>query len=374
MEQFPHEVTIHSLSGSHFEIGHQLGQRVKSEQGPNYIDKSLAVMSQTSLYEMLGMVFDLTPKYIDEVFPVVESVLKKVHPDLLEEMRGFAQGLGEDYRRLVVYTSNFGLGKGCSQFFLNGYLARNYDDAPGAVEGEFAVSTPTGSFKSFGSTIGYLERLDGINEKGVAVSLTFGAGHPPIQHGIGSAMFTRIVLDKAGSVEEAIELFEKAPYVTPNNVMIADSSGNAVVIEASAGQYHIRKPEEGIFICANSYLAPEMRKHQRINNKTTKWREQAMLRKEPNLANRAELMNFLTTDFPDGLFEPYYSVGLGTLWSVIYHPKTLGVHLAIGEKGQGRQDFKFSLKDQDLEAKLPITLSTTLEDRDLIGRIPQLRA
>ena len=102
-----------------------------------------------------------------------------------------------------------------SQFFLNGYHARNYDDNPNSVENEFLLLHTTGSFISFGASTGYVERLDGINEKGLAVSLTFGAGKPPDSTRIGSAMFQRIVLDKASTVDEALDLFDKTPTLLP---------------------------------------------------------------------------------------------------------------------------------------------------------------
>lgn len=370
MEQLTHTVTISQNSGSHHEIGQQLGVRAKERFGPRYIDNALEAFRGTPLYQALGMNFDLNPSYIEEVFPIAEEVIGKVHSQLLDEIKGFAQGLGEDYRRLLTFLCNFGNETGCSQFFLNGYLARNYDDSPNAVENEFLLIRPTGSLISFGASTGYIERLDGINEKGLSVSLTFGAGYLPIGHGIGSAMFSRIVLDIASTVEEALEIFNKAPYVTPNNVMVADTSGQAVVIEQSAGKHRIRRVENGPLVCANSYLDPQMRDQQKIKNATTSWREQRM--KRINLGNQEEMMDLLTADFPKGLFEPYFTDGLGTLWSVIYHPETRGIYLATGG-GESRKEVRFNLNDQSTFTNLPETLKTQVTNVSLRERILQYR-
>lgn len=287
------------------------------------------------------------------------------------------QRVGDSYERVLTATSNFSPA-GCSQFFLNGMHARNYDDemkvmqgkVVSPVENEFLLVSPAGSFTSFGSGAGYLQRLDGINEQGLAVSLTFGAGRRPIVYGIGSAMFSRIVLDKASNVSEALEIFDETPYVTPNNVLISDANGNSAIIEQSAGKHRIRRGDSGTMLyCANSYLAPDMRTQQRFRNPTTKWREQKMQDKANILSSVEEVMDFLTADYPEGVFEPYYSDGLGTLWSAIYQPTTGQIHIAIGE-GKNRHAASFNLSDPSSFDKLPMRLKTQVQDIALDDRLP----
>ncbi len=361
MESIPHEIVISKYSGSHFEIGKHLGQRAKEKYGPNYVDGSLATIKDASLYELLGMHFELTPEYIDKVFRVVEGIIGEVHPALLSEIRGFAEGVGEDYRRFLVFTSNFGNDTGCTQFYKDGHLARNYDDAPSSVENEFLLISPEGSFRSFGASAGYVERLDGINERGLAVSLTFGAGYPAKEFGIGAAMLQKIMLDKAENVNQALEIFTKAPYVTPNNIMLADASGRALIIESSAGKHRIRQAD-GLLVCANSYQDPEMKDQQKLKNPTTAWREKQVERSKNSLSNEEAMMDLLTSDFPNGLFEPYFTDGLGTLWSVIYTPSTRGIYLATGVKGAGRKEARYNLSDLSTFDNLPISLKTQLRD------------
>lgn len=371
METFTHKVTVHELTGSHFDVGQKLGARAKETYGSNYVNEALASLKDTFLYKALGMKFELTPEYVEEVFPIAERAIAKVHSGLLEEMKGFAKGLGESYPRFLVFVNNYGNDRGCSQFFVNGYHARNYDDNPKSVENEFLLLHSKGSNTTFGATTGYVERLDGINEKGLAVSLTFGAGYPPKEHGIGATLYSRIVLDKAANVAEALEIFQEVPYITPNNVLLSDANGDAAIIETSAGMHQIRKSHEGILYCANSYLHPDMRTQQKIHNPTTKWREGKIEEEKANLSTEDGIMNFLTTDFPNGLFEPYFKDGLGTIWSVIYRPETRGIHLAVGEKGAGRKDLRFNLANPKTFQGLPITLVTQLKDIDLKTRIPQ---
>lgn len=367
-EKIAHSVELNQIEGKHYDIGKKLGERARTIHGEGYIDKYLSLIKNSFLYTALGMQFELSDSYIAEVFPIVTDAITSVHPKLLEEIRGFADGIGEDYSRFLVFTSNFGNDRGCSQFYLNGFLARNYDDSPNAVDNEFLLLKPEGSYLSFGPSTSYIERLDGVNEHGLGASLTFGAGYPPKEFGIGSAMFLRIILDKAANVDEALELFEKAPYVTPNNVLICDAKGNAVVIEVSAGKHQIRRADSNrILICANSYQHEKMKKQQRFKNPTTTWREEKMSQTLKGLSNEREIMDFLTSDFPSGLFEPYYSFELGTLWSVIYHPADRSVYLAIGEK-ENRKEISLNLLDSNISSRFPISLATELTDIDLEDR------
>lgn len=374
MEYFTHEVKVSCYSGSHFEIGQQLGEKVREKSGPKYIDNVLKATKDSMLYKALGLAFDLSSNRVNKVFPIVEQLIKKVHPGLIEEMQGFAQGLGEDYRRLLVFINNFGHASGCSQFFVNGFHARNYDDTPGAVENEFLLTSPKGSYTSFGSSTQYIQRLDGMNEHGLAVSLTFGAGYPAKDLGIGAAMFQRIALDKSKTVEEVLALLKRISYVSPNNVLISDASGRAVVVEGSVGKFRVRQDQNDDIFCANSYLDLEMKDQQRLKNPTTVWRENLMKATLLHLTNEESIMDLLTSDYPKGLYEPYFSEGLGTLWSVVYHPSSRKIYLAIGEKGKSRQEVRFNLTDLSTLANLPVSLKTELKETDLGERILQYRS
>lgn len=80
---------------------------------------------------------------------------------------------------------------------------------------------------------------DGVNEKGVTASLlqlTPGVTEPQTQKpDILYGMSVRLILDRADSVEHAIELLKQydihdpGPYT--HHLFIADSTGNAVVVE-----------------------------------------------------------------------------------------------------------------------------------------------
>lgn len=371
MERLAHSVSIDRVAGSHFEIGKKLGEKTRAEKGPDFLDKDAARLKGDPLLESVGFQFDLSPEYIEEVFPVVEATIRGVHSGLLDELKGFAEGAGETYERYATYTCNFGPKSGCSQLFINGVLARNYDDKPGSVPGDFLLTEPEGSNKSFGSALD-AERFDGINDKGLAVSLTFSAGYPPSGHGIGAPMYQRIVLDKASTVGEALEIFENAPYVSPNNVLIGDVDGNSAVIEVSGGAHKVRKNTKGgTLYCANSFLDPEMQAHQKIKNPTTKWREKIM--REMSLRDENEILDLLTSDFPDGLFEPYFNDGLGTLWSVIYDTKTQRVWLAVGEKNHERKTVTFDLSNSLSFKNLPKRIEVTVPNIPLTERLPAYR-
>ncbi len=88
---------------------------------------------------------------------------------------------------------------------------------------------------------------DGVNEKGVAVSLlyipniegTLDNGKTPI-HSNG---FVRLILDRAGSVDEALELMSGYDIFyssgKANHFLIADRSGRSVIVEFVYGEMHV---------------------------------------------------------------------------------------------------------------------------------------
>lgn len=86
--------------------------------------------------------------------------------------------------------------------------------------------------------------MDGMNEAGLAVSCLYDPDARPglDQHktSVFDVCITRIVLDKAKTVDEAIALFQTYNVVqTPNHFIVADRNGNSAVIEFDNGQTKI---------------------------------------------------------------------------------------------------------------------------------------
>lgn len=322
-------VTIKHLSGTHASIGQKLAKNVESD----YFSSQLSKMKGSYLYSALGMKYELDEDFINKSASYLLEVLEQYHPDLLTEVKAFSEALHQPLAYCLAFLLNYGNGKGCTQLFANGLHGHNYDDHPRNVDMQFLVIQPENSFTSAGFSLGHIGRLDGMNEKGLSVSLSWGAGTLGNTLKLSAELFMRIILDKSSTIEEAIDIFNSIGYGSPNNLLISDATSNAVIIENSGNTSSIRAlTENNILFSANRYLSGSMQNEQKYNNPTTVWREGFISSNVTPALSKTKMKDFLTSTYPHGLFEPYYQEELGTLWSVIFEPKEKVATILIGEK------------------------------------------
>jgi predicted choloylglycine hydrolase len=325
-------LSLRTYSGSYYNIGHALAKKAKEQYGANYIDTQLDSMKDSFLYSALGMNYHLDDVFINEASSYLKEVLSLHHPGLLIEIEGFADGLGQPIDKVLAFVLNFGNGKGCTHLYANGLHGHNYDDHPNNVDMQFLDIKPQGCLRSGGFSAAQIGRFDGINEKGLSVSLSWGAGEIGSELKLSAELFIRIILDKTSSVEEAVALFEEIRYGSANNLLISDSQNNAVVIENSGRKYKIRNINSDSFLyCANSYVSKGMKVEQKYTNPTTKWRESFIDSHISSSITVDKLKEVLTTNYPEGLFEPYYKEELGTLWTIIFEPQARKATIIVGE-------------------------------------------
>lgn len=121
---------------------------------------------------------------------------------------------------------------GCSQLAIRTedgpLLIRNYDYSPHLCEGTVLLSAWCGR-KVLASLDCLWGVLDGINEDGLAVSLTFG-GRQVIGRGFGVPLILRYVLETCTSIREAVEVFQAIPCHMAYNITLLDRSGRAKTV------------------------------------------------------------------------------------------------------------------------------------------------
>ena len=106
--------------------------------------------------------------------------------------------------------------------------------------------------------------LDGINSAGVAIcvlQLNFPEIHQSASEtDMTSTTVIRNVLDNAGTLEEAIAIFENCDIHTDGyayHYMVADASGKSAVIEFVNNEMKVAYKTESIQACANTYVTEE---------------------------------------------------------------------------------------------------------------------
>jgi predicted choloylglycine hydrolase len=107
-------------------------------------------------------------------------------------------------------------------------LIRNYDWDYRLFDGVVASTAYTGR-RVLGMFDCLWGLLDGVNDAGLAVSLTFG-GRPVVGEGFGIPLVIRYVLDVCGTVAEAVRVLRRVPVHMSYNVTVLDRSGDRATV------------------------------------------------------------------------------------------------------------------------------------------------
>ena len=196
-----------------------------------------------------------------------EGEVKRVFPDILEEIKGFADACHSSYEQVSAFMFSIGAFKpepSCSVFAVSTgsdvVFGRNYDFFYSFKKySESYLTCPTEGYWSLGHSDVFIGREDGINEKGLAIGMT-GVEGKAVKPGISFCLALRCVLDKCGTTDEAVKLLTNAHGLMACNYLLADKTGDLAVVEASPDKNRVRRPEDGnnFIVCTNHFVHPEM--------------------------------------------------------------------------------------------------------------------
>jgi predicted choloylglycine hydrolase len=288
-----------------------------------------------------------------------EAEVARVFPEILEEIHGLAEAIKEPYEKLAAFILTVGYRKpmGCSTFACVNdstvIFGRNYDFFYRFEKtSESYLTRPKGAYASLGNTDIFVGREDGVNEKGLAVSMHFVAaqlGTP----GINFPIAVRFMLDKCSNTEEAVNFLTHIKFLTANNYLIADRTGNLVVVEASPAAVRVRRPETGepFIVATNHFVNLEMKTYEDAAKKDP----DSEMRYNAILASIREVHGHVTEGIAKRILSSHEGrvcahldyIKLGTLWSEIIDLKRLAVLRAEGPpcKTKYRSDKRLSAAD-----------------------------
>ena len=214
-----------------------------------------------------------------------EKILQKYFKEVCEEIKGLTDTIGVDYYKFASWLlamgccmynleNNFPLEvRGCTAFAINYknhiYYGRNNDLPPYLKDGaKSEIYKPIGGNKFNITTSSFINGEEGINEKGLVVAMTFvGTQLQDIKPGFNSVFIVRYLLEKGNSVEHAKELLLKLPIASNCNILLADNSGDMLVIECTPNKKVIREPikindELSIICTVNSFISEHMKTYE----------------------------------------------------------------------------------------------------------------
>jgi predicted choloylglycine hydrolase len=191
-------------------------------------------------------------------------------------------------------------------------LVRNYDYHPSLLEGNLLMTSWNGK-KVIAMSDCLIGVLDGMNEDGLTISLTFG-GRNIVGVGFGIPFIIRYVLEFCSTLEQAVAVLIRIPCHMSYNVTVIDRSGNFKTILLSPDRFPVVTD------------AAFTTNHQSFID----WQENAL---NNNTINRSVFLEDLlrnrglnTTTLSDmflikPLYNSLFKEGFGTLYTSIYRPR-----------------------------------------------------
>ncbi len=240
--------------------------------------------------------------------------------DLHEELSELAGGSDMQARFLSFYCPPPYLA-GCSQAIWPGdtpLMVRNYDYSPSAFDGVLLRTRWQGR-GVMGCTDGLFGLVDGVNDAGLAVSLTFG-GRRAVGEGFGVPLILRYVLQTCATAAEAVAALSRIPCHMSYNVTVIDDrrryrtvylapDADPVVVHAAVATNH----QERVEWASHARFTATVERERYLLNRL-------MLHPEPE-------EDFIAAFLRPPLYSTAFSRGFGTLYTAAYRPGRGSVEL-----------------------------------------------
>ena len=204
---------------------------------------------------------------------------------------------------------------GCSQSVwpdhINPILVRNYDYSPKLCEGTLLMSQWNDrKVIAMGDCIWGV--LDGMNDSGLSVSLSFG-GRTVVGKGFGVPIILRYVLEFCDSTDQATRVLQKIPTHMSYNVTLLDRNGRFQTVFMAPDRTPVIRQ---IPMATNHQGRIEWRKHAEAT---------ASLQRERFLAERLAdteetEQGFIRSFLESPLYSTEYRRGFGTVYTTVYRP------------------------------------------------------
>jgi predicted choloylglycine hydrolase len=224
-------------------------------------------------------------------------------------------GGGELAARMLSLYRPPGFIVGCSQgaWTRTGpVLVRNYDYPVSRLEGIVYLTRWSGA-RVIGMSDCLWGLLDGINDAGLAVSLTFG-GRRDVGDGFAISLVVRYLLETCETVAQARAALARIPVHAAQNVTVLDRSGAFLTAYVGPG----RAPEfHAVAVATNHQGRLEWSAYDRLTRTVERERFVSGLLGDPAMTRERFIAAFLEPP----LRNTDYAQGFGTIYTAAYHPR-----------------------------------------------------
>ncbi|MGO9972791.1 MAG: C45 family autoproteolytic acyltransferase/hydolase [Solirubrobacteraceae bacterium] len=228
-------------------------------------------------------------------------------------------GGGELPARMLSLYRPPGFVVGCSQGAWTRdapVLVRNYDYPVSRLEGIVYLTQWSGA-RVIGMSDCLWGLLDGINEAGLAVSLTFGGRHE-VGDGFAIPLVVRYLLETCDTVAHGRAALARIPVHASQNITMLDRHGEVLTAYVGPG----RAPEfRALAVATNHQGKLEWPEYDRATQTVERERFVRALLEDPSVTRERFVAAFLAPP----LRNTEYAKGFGTIYTAAYHPAEGGV-------------------------------------------------
>jgi predicted choloylglycine hydrolase len=190
-------------------------------------------------------------------------------------------------------------------------LVRNYDYPAARLEG-IVYLTRWGERRVIGMSDCLWGLLDGINDAGLAISLTFG-GRRDVGDGFAIPLVVRYVLETCDTVADARAALERIPVHAPQNLTLLDRAGEYLTAYVGPG-----RPAEFRELAATTNHQDKVEWPEYAQAIRTVERERCVLELLDDAGMSRE--RFVESFLEPPLRNTSYAQGFGTLYTAAYFP------------------------------------------------------
>jgi len=271
-------------------------QKLFYERWPAYKDWLVASKPTTDLQTALTAL----KKYMPEMVPIHAQLCTLVGADELANifLTGFQPPTYLSACSNAVSTEG------------NITLIRNYDYHLDRFEG-IVLHTAWNGKKVIASSDCLIGVLDGMNEDGLAVSLTFG-GRPNVGYGFGIPYILRYILEFCSNVKEAIEVLHRVPSHMSYNVTLVDKSGEYLTAQIA--------PDKKTTITENRYATNHQGKIDWEETVDTNQTIERATFLESLLKRKFSAKKLIKVFLTPPLYNTNFDKGFGTIYTAVYKP------------------------------------------------------
>ncbi len=331
------------FKGTHYNAGYKWGE---------LLYKNNKIISSQHTF----VITEERKKFANQCLPIY----KKYYPEILEEIKGIADGQQDFYENLYTFLISmycFEFDNHCTCLAFkddnNIIFGRNSDFLVDLEKLYMNCLYKLDNVYSFnGNTTAFVEMEDGINEYGLAIGLTFI--YPKVINiGFNAGILVRYLLEKCKTTDEVIEKLKNIPIASQQTVTVADSIGNIAVVECNAEYIEVIKPnKDGNFVAvANEFNSQKMKKYNNYN--VDNWRAEERYSVAYN--SLKENSNNFSIELTKNILSGKYGfmcqydrkTNADTVWSVIYDIKNQKIYRVEGNpsRKQFKEDKRMKFKN-----------------------------